>query len=141
MFRIVSIAYLKLKINTFTRQFLFMALWRVLDKTSGSLRSPSSTRHKPTQRNEKARTATKNRGSRAGFPRNPDFFLLPRCLKPMLFHYGVFSFRRCYSHRPFLCRLRSVTLPLLYALCYYFLTLFAPQTAYQCHRIIFCSVV
>lgn len=35
-----------------------MALWRVLDITSGGLRPPSSTRHKRKQPNEKVRNET-----------------------------------------------------------------------------------
>ena len=53
-----------------------MALWRVLDKTSGSL--TLAVKHPPQTDTieeskppitEKARAATKNRGARAGFPR------------------------------------------------------------------------
>ena len=87
-----------------------MALWRVLDKTSGWLRSPSSTRHKPTQRTKprnrrKSKAAAKIRRHAQAF-RVRRIFLRRRDLS--LFN-GAFLSAVLFAPL-FLCRLRSVTI-------------------------------
>ena len=63
-----------------------MALWRVLDKTSGSLRSPSSTRrtNRPNITKRQNRRKSKDGNEKSGFARRlsakPRFFLLPVAL-------------------------------------------------------------
>lgn len=94
MFRIVSIAYLKLKINTFTRQFLFMALWRVLDKTSAPLRGASSTRLKPTQRNKQNRETAEKAKAAAKIGRRGKPLALARFFYAAAFF--AFSLRRVF---------------------------------------------
>ncbi len=89
-----------------------MALWRVLDKTSAPLRGASSTRDKPTQRNEKEKPRNRRKSKaaakigRRGKPlahapiflrrRDPCFFITAHFLSAVLFapsFFVSFTFR------------------------------------------------
>ena len=78
--------------------------------------APATNRHNATNKTEKPPKKQRRRRKSGGAVnplRSPDFFTPPRSL---LFHYVVFSFRRCYLHRLFGCAFYTPSIPCSYTL-------------------------